>query len=91
MAAVYRLSLCQGRSLGFLLAQDVPSAPLMLLNDVLLHAYSIGRVRNLAVLRKVGGLHMKQGGTGWDLEGFRFMVQNCPVQVLRTAACRQSR
>lgn len=49
----------------------------MLLNDVLLHAYSIGRVRNLAVLRKVGGLHMKQGGTGWDLEGFSFMVQNC--------------
>ena len=60
--------------------------PLVLLNDMLLHAYSKGRVQESGCAEKGRGSgHETRRRSGWDLEGFSFMAGSYPVQVLISA------
>lgn len=59
--------------------------PLTLLNDVLLHAYSKGRGQESGCMEKGRGSGHETRRSGWDLEGFSFMVGSYAAQVLRSA------
>ena len=49
--------------------------PLVLLNDMLLHAYGKGRVQESGCAEKGRGSgHETRRRSGWDLEGFSFMA-----------------